>query len=208
MCRPASGPGRLGDRVASTGLDDAAAVGETYGTATVLPTADVEQHMADNLGFPSVVVSDPAAAPAPVGGHVTDVYVTTDLPAVALGRPAAETLTVGDRGPQPITGPVRLVLATPPLVRVDGARAMPAGCGFLYDSPDPAAPELVRCAVPAPLPADGSAAVRLPLAPVFGSPVQTSWGVADAFPDRAAGSADVDPVPANNLVESGVQVVG
>jgi hypothetical protein len=54
----------------------------------------------------------------------------------------------------------------------------------------------------------GTAVVRLPLVPEFGAPVQTSWGIAGAFPDSAAGATDLDPVAANNLVEPGVQVIG
>ncbi|HEX5404691.1 MAG TPA: hypothetical protein VFX16_20570 [Pseudonocardiaceae bacterium] len=190
---------------------EAAAAGDTFGTATVLPepgSPDVDQHVADNLGWPSVVVTNPGTSVgAPTNGQVTDLYVTTDLPAVATGQPAVETLTVGNRGPQPANEPIRLVVVTPPLVRLATDQPMPAGCGFVYDSPDPAAPELVRCSI-APLAVGTSTTVRLPLAPVFGSPVQTSWGVAGVFPDRSAGSTDIDPVPANNLVESGVQVIG
>ncbi len=185
---------------------EAAPAGETFGTATVLPRAsDVDQHLADNLGFPSVVVADPTASPTgPAATHVTDLYLTTDLPAVAVGAPGIETLIVGNRGPQPGAGPIRLTVGTPPLVRVG---TLPAGCDFLYDSPDPGAPQLVSCALP-PLTVSATTSVQLPLVPEFGSPVQTSWGIAGAFPDRAAGSTDVDPVPANNLVESGVQVIG
>lgn len=182
-----------------------ATAGETYGAATLLPTGGVaDQHLADNIGWPSVLVTDPVAAVPPVTARAADLYLTTDLPAVAVGSPAAETLTVGNRGPQAGAGPVRLVVVTPPLVR---AGALPAGCAFRYDSPDPGAPQVIGCSL-APLPVGATTAVRLPLAPAFGSPVQTSWGVADAFPDRAAGSTDVDPVPANNFVESGVQVIG
>jgi hypothetical protein len=188
-----------------------AAAGDTFGTATTLPqpgSPDIDQHVADNLGWPSVVVTDPSASPSgPTNAQVTDLYVTTDLPAVATGEPAAETLSVGNRGPQHGAGQIRLVVVTPPLVRLSTDEPMPAGCGFVYDSPDPAAPELVRCSI-TPLPVGGTTTVRLPLAPVFGSPVQTSWGVAGVFPDRTAGSTDIDPVPANNLVESGVQVIG
>jgi hypothetical protein len=190
---------------------EGAAAGDTFGTATVLPepgSPDVDQHVADNLGWPSVVVTNPSTSVGgPSNAPVTDLYVTTDLPAVATGQPAAETLTVGNRGPQRAAGPIRLVVVTPPLVRLASDQPMPAGCGFGYDSPDPAAPELVRCAID-PLAVGGTTTVRLPLAPVFGSPVQTSWGVAGVFPDQTAGSIDVDPVPANNLVESGVQVIG
>jgi hypothetical protein len=183
----------------------AAPAGATFGTATVLPRSDVDQHLADNLGFPSVVVSHPGAAgTAPAAAHVTDLYLTTDLPAVAVGAPGTETLTVGNRGPQPGGGPIRLTVGTPPLVRVG---TLPAGCAFRYDSPDPGAPQLVSCVLP-PLAVAATAVVRLPLAPEFGSPVQTSWGIAGAFPDRADGATDIDPVPANNLVESGVQVIG
>jgi hypothetical protein len=189
-----------------------ASAGSTYGTATVLPEAgspDVEQHMADNLGFPSVVVTDPSTpAGGPVTAHVADLYLTTDLPAIATGAPAPETLTVGNRGPQRSAGPIRLVVVTPPLVRVDEDQPMPAGCGFSYNSPVAGAPQIIRCTVDSPLPVGGTMTVRLPLAPVFGSPVQTSWGSAGVFPDRGAGSIDIDPVPANNVVESGVQVIG
>lgn len=192
--------------------DNAAAPGSTYGEATLLPTPgspDIEQKMADNLGWPSVVVSgSPTSVSAPATGHITDVYLTTDLPAIALGHPKAETLTIGNRGPQATTGPVRVVVATPPLTRFDVDDPLPAGCGFLYDSTDPAAPELLRCTLAGPLPALGETTLPLPLIPVYGSPVQTSWGIADVFPDRTAGSTDVDPVPANNYVESGVQVIG
>jgi hypothetical protein len=193
-------------------VDGAAAAGTTYGEATALPAAgstDIDQNMADNLGWPSVVVSGQGTAVSgPTTGHVTDLYLTTDLPAVAVGAPATETLTVGDRGPQPTAGPVRLLLVTPPLVRVDDAVGLPAGCGFRYDTTDPAAPQVIGCTVAAPLAVGGQAVVRIPLSVVFGSPVQTSWGIADVFPDHTAGSTDIDPVPANNLVESGVQVVG
>jgi hypothetical protein len=191
---------------------DNAAPGTTYGVATALPapgSPDVEQHMADNLGWPSIVVTDPAAtASGPAIGHITDLFLTTDLPAIAVGTPGAETLTVGNRGPQPTTGGVRLLLVTPPLVRVDDSAALPAGCGFRYDSPDPAAPQVVGCTLTGPLAAGGRTAVAIPLSVVFRSPVQTSWGIADVFPDRASGSTDIDPVPANNVIESGVQVIG
>jgi hypothetical protein len=192
--------------------DNAAAPGSTYGEATLLPAAgspDVEQKMADNLGWPSVVVAgSPTSVGAPATGHVTDVYLTTDLPAIALGSGKPEMLTVGNRGPQATTAPIRLVVATPPLTRFDQDQPMPPGCGFLYDSADPAAPELIHCTLPGPMSPLADAVVALPLVPVFGAPVQTSWGVADAFPDRDAGSTDIDPVPANNFVESGVQVIG
>jgi hypothetical protein len=193
-------------------VDDNAAPGITFGEATALPATgspDVEQHMADNLGWPSVVVANPpSTGSGPSAGHVTDLYVTTDLPAIAVGTPGFETLTVGNRGPQATTGRIRLLVVTPPLVRVDDATALPAGCGFRYDSPDPAAPQVVGCTVAGPLAVGGQATVRVPLAVVFGSPVQTSWGIADVFPDRADGSTDLDPVPANNVIESGVQVIG
>lgn len=191
-------------------VDANAAAGVTFGEATVLPapgSADVDQNLADNLGWPSVLVT--GAAPVrggPSTGHVTDLFVTTDLPALAVGAPAPETLTVGNRGPQATTGPARLLLVTPPLVRA--ADPLPAGCGFRYDSPDPAAPQVIGCSIDAPLASGATAVVRVPLTVLFGSPVQTSWGLADVFPDRAAGSTDVDPVPANNVVETGVQVVG
>lgn len=41
-----------------------------------------------------------------------------------------------------------------------------------------------------------------------GAPVQTGWGVAGVFPNRSAGCLDIDPVPADNVVESGVQMIG
>lgn len=190
---------------------EGAAAGDTFGIAAVLPqpgSPDVDQHVADNLGWPSVVVTNPSTSVGgPTNALVTDLYVTSDLPAVATGQPAAEALTVGNRGPQHSSGQIRLVVVTPPLVRLATDQPMPTGCGFVYDSPDPAAPELVQCLI-TPQPVGGTTTIRLPLAPVFGSPVQTSWGVAGVFPDRAAGSTDIDPVPANNLVESGVQVIG
>jgi len=192
--------------------DNAAAPGSSYGEATLLPAAgspDVEQKMADNLGWPSVVVGgSPTSVSAPATGHVTDVYLTTDLPAIAVGSGKPETLTIGNRGPQATTGPVRLIVTTPPLTRIDEERPMPQGCGFLYDSTDPAAPEIIGCTLPGPMAALAETVVALPLVPVYGAPVQTSWGTADAFPDREAGSTDIDPVPANNFVESGVQVIG
>ena len=184
--------------------DADAAGGVTYGEATVLPGGgDVDQHLADNLGWPSVVISGASAVVSGPGvGHAADLFVTTDLPALAVGAPASETLTVGNRGPQATTGPARLVLVTPPLTRA--VDLLPDGCGFRYDSTDVGAPQVIGCTLAASLASGSSVAVRVPLSVLFGSPVQTSWGVADVFPD----SADVDPVLANNVVESGVQVVG
>ena len=184
--------------------DADAADGVTYGEATVLPGgADVDQHLADNLGWPSVVIAGaPTVLAGPGFGHVTDLYVTTDLPALAVGAPGAETLTVGSRGPEVTTGPARLVLVTPSLTRA--VEPLPDGCGFRYDSADVGSPQVIGCTLSASLASGASIPIRIPLSVLFGSPVQTSWGVADVFPD----SADVDPVLANNVVESGVQVVG
>lgn len=183
--------------------DGNAADGVTYGEATVLPGGtDVDQHLADNLGWPSVVISGaPTVVAGPGAGNAADLFVTTDLPALAVGAPAAETLTVGSRGPQATTGPARLVLVTPPLVRA--VEPLPDGCGFRYDSADVGAPQVIGCTLPAELASGASTATKVNLSVLFGSPVQTSWGLADVFP-----TADVDPVPANNVVESGVQVVG
>lgn len=192
----------------SVGAD--AAPGVTYGEVTVLPgpgSSDVDQHLADNLGWPSVVVTQtPPTRTGPSAGHVTDVYLTTDLPAVAVGAPASATLTVGNRGPQATTGQVRLLMVTPPLARA--ATPLPDGCDFRYDTTNVGTPQVIGCAVPAPIPSGAVRTVAIGLVALSGSPVQTSWGLADAFPDRSGGSTDVDPVPANNVIQTGMQVVG
>lgn len=194
-------------------VDTAAASGSSYGEATVLPAAgspDVEQRMTDNIGWPSIAVSGTGgtAGVAPARGRVTDLYLATTLPALSAGRPAPATFTVGNRGPEATSGPVRLIVTTPPFVQVDEPHGLPAGCDFLDNSPDPAAPQILSCTLPAAIPAGGQLAVPIPMTPLWGAPVETLWGISDVFPDRANGSTDIDPVPANNVIESGVQVVG
>lgn len=191
--------------------DIGASSGATFGQADVVPaagSADVDANLADNEGWPSVVVSGPGATPTPTAGHVADLYLSADLPPLAVGHPREETLLVGNRGPETTEGPVRLVVTTPPFVRVDRARGLPDECGFLYDGTDPAVPQVVGCTLTEPLRPDAECQLRIPLAAVLGAPIQTDYGIAGVFPYRAGGSTDVDPVLANNIIESGVQVIG
>jgi hypothetical protein len=165
--------------------------------------------MADNTGWPSVSVSGSGGvSQPPARGRVTDLYVATSLPALAAGRAAPASFTIGNRGPDATSGPVRLIVATPPFIQVDEPHGLPPGCDFLYNSPDPVGPQILRCTLPAAVPSAGQLAVAIPMAPFWGAPVETLWGISDVFPDRADGSTDIDPVPANNVIESGVQVVG
>lgn len=209
---PAPAHGKLRTVSVPVTVDTAAASGTTYGEATVVPAAnspDIEQRMADNIGWPSVAVTGSGGVThAPARGHVTDLYLSTTLPALAVGRPAPATFTIGNRGPDATTGPIRLVVATPPFVQVDEPHGLPSGCDFRYSSPDPAQPQILRCVLPTAEPSGGQLAVPIPMAALWGAPVQTLWGISAVFPDRTSGSTDVDPVPANNVIESGVQVVG
>jgi hypothetical protein len=80
-----------------------------------------------------VISGAPAVLAGPGFGHVTDLYVTTDLPALAVGAPGAETLTVGSRGPEATSGQALLALVTPTLTRV--VDPLPDGCGFATTAP-------------------------------------------------------------------------
>jgi hypothetical protein len=190
-------------------VDAAAPAGSLWGSAIAWPgPADSDPDPADAQGPMSVVVNGkPAIAENAAVGHAADLYVSTDLPPLSPAAPRSEHFTVGNRGPDSMAGPADLVLTPPPLVRVDPAH-LPAGCAFLFDDPDPALPQLLQCALPRHLAAHWQEVRAVPLTVRPGAPVQTVWGTAEVYPDRPAGSADTDPLPQNNLVESGAQIVG
>ncbi|MGW7532445.1 hypothetical protein [Amycolatopsis sp. NPDC054798] len=189
---------------------DIAPGGVLWGTGTVLPAAqstDIERNASDNSGTPSATVN-PARPPRSPAQHATDLYLTTDLPALASGRSHPEVFTAGNRGPGATSGPVRLALVTPPFVRVDHTQPLPDGCEYRLTGAEPAAPEVVRCRLSRVLAPGAETTVPIPLTAEPGAPVQTLWGIANVMPDPDTHSVDTDPVLANNTVSAGAQAIG
>lgn len=190
-------------------VDSSAPSGSAWGEAVVVPSigsSDVEAQMRDNLGPSTVIVAAPVQAQK-IEGTTTDLYLTTAAPAVTPDQSGIAKFTIGNRGPTATSGPVRLVMATPPLVKVDPKQPLPAECGFLYDNPAPSVPQIIRC-TQTDVPAGTVREKDISLIAMRGAPLQTIWGIGGVLPDVAAGSTDVDSVLANNLAECSAQIIG
>ncbi len=173
-------------------------------SAIVMPAPtsnDAEQFTRDNLVQPLVVLegSEPPLTP---GSNLVDLYTSSVVPSIRVDQPARALVTIGNKGPDATSATTRLTFVTPIFTNIDRARALPAGCSFLYQNLDPMVPEVVECLVPESIPAGGTAQRSIPLKLGPRSPTSLIVGALIARPQ--ANTNDVDISPIDNAMTLGI----
>jgi hypothetical protein len=135
-------PMTVDKRARFTGTDESMAI-----VAPAPGSPDRDPDLTDNRAVTFLDVIPPT--PPTPSVNLVGLYLTHDIPPVAQGASAFQTLQYGNVGPHDMVGQARIVYVTPFFVNVDRSRSLPDGCVFRLQDPDPTIPEMVVCTRPA-----------------------------------------------------------